>query len=87
MSLMGNHGYDETTDAGELLDAQSDAEHFARTVEQAILPTEGFATWAASLSDEQRDRVTPAERAERLMLAARQQHARERGLARRAGWL
>lgn len=32
MSLMGNHGYDESADAGELLDAQSDAEYFAQTV-------------------------------------------------------
>jgi hypothetical protein len=35
MSLMGNHGYDESTDPGEVRDAQSDAEHFAQTVEEA----------------------------------------------------
>ncbi|MEU7831344.1 hypothetical protein [Nonomuraea sp. NPDC049129] len=35
MSLMGNHGYDETTDPGEIQAAQDDAEYFARTVDEA----------------------------------------------------
>lgn len=37
MSLMGNCGYDESTDPGELLDAQSDAEYFAQTVAERLL--------------------------------------------------
>ncbi|MFI7125953.1 hypothetical protein ACIBQ1_09685 [Nonomuraea sp. NPDC050153] len=35
MSLMGNHGYDETADLGEIQGAQDDAEYFARTVDEA----------------------------------------------------
>lgn len=35
MSLMGNHGYDESTDAGEVAGAQSDAEYFALTIDEA----------------------------------------------------
>ncbi|WP_433520105.1 hypothetical protein ACQP2T_63935 (plasmid) [Nonomuraea sp. CA-143628] len=36
MGLMGNHGYDESTDLGEIQGAQDDAEHFARTVDEAL---------------------------------------------------
>lgn len=35
MSLMGNHGYDESTDLGEVLGALSDADYFAQTVDEA----------------------------------------------------
>ena len=67
MSLMGNHGYDESTDPGELLDAQSDAQHFAQTVDEV-------------------GELTPTDRAERLIAAARRQRAHERDLADRFGW-
>ncbi|MEU6725541.1 hypothetical protein ABZ917_17680 [Nonomuraea wenchangensis] len=56
MSLMGNHGYDESTEPGELLDALSDAEYFAQTFPD--FPAESFAGWVASLSDAQRARTT-----------------------------
>lgn len=37
MSLMGNHGYDESTDPGAIQAWQDDAEHFAQTVAERLL--------------------------------------------------
>lgn len=54
--------------------------------DQIPMPGEGFAEWAASLSDEQRARVTSAERAERLIESARRQRQHERDLAEQCGW-
>ena len=57
-----------------------------RQADEIAMPGEDFASWAASLSDEQRARVTPAERAGRLIASARRQREHELTLARQAGW-
>ena len=66
MSLTGNHGYDESTDPGEVQGSWDDAEYFARTVDEA--------RWRDERSEREYlaevDRRTAAERAEVLGLDA-----------------